>query len=373
MNAVAPADFVAELECAIAAGSPERRTRMLWQVTDLLMAGRDRLSEPQTSLFDDVLVRLMDCVDGRPLAELSAMLADLALVPKETVRRLALHEDATVATPVLLRSEALSSGDLAAVARSRSEQHLLALAQRRSLDQALTDIVLARGSMQVCRQLVKNAGAQFSAAGYSTLLGKAERDSGIAEALALRSDMPAELLKVAPEAVPLQVRKASSAGAREGSRTPTGDVAPPIAKVPPAAVDYSEAQASVVALNRIGKLNDSTVNRFAIRGEHTNLIAALSVLSGAGVEIVAPLMQESDCEGLIMACRASRLNWQTTLAVLNSRSTPRLSRQEQERARELFDTLYLSAAQWTVRWGSPGATDKPAPTDSGVATAGSNR
>ena len=52
----------------------------------------------------------------------------------------------------------------------------------------------------------------------------------------------------------------------------------------------SDAHAAVAVLSRTGKLNDSTVNRFAIRQEHANVVAALVLLSGASVETIAPLM-----------------------------------------------------------------------------------
>ena len=50
-------------------------------------------------------------------------------------------------------------------------------------------------------------------------------------------------------------------------------------------------------------------------------------------------MSDDDCEGLVMACRASRLNWQTTLAILSNRSGARLSFAERERAQRIFETL----------------------------------
>ena len=52
-----------------------------------------------------------------------------------------------------------------------------------------------------------------------------------------------------------------------------------------------------------------------------------------------------------MACRASRLNWATTLAILSNRSGARLSFAQRERAQHIFETLLLSTSQWTVRWG----------------------
>ena len=125
----------------------------------------------------------------------------------------------------------------------------------------------------------------------------------------------------------------------------------PIVPKLPGPAAYASARPEIVALNRIGKLNDSTVNRFAIRGETANLVTALSVLSGAPIEIVEHVMTDGDCEGLVMACRASRLNWQTTLAILSNRSGTRLSFAERERAQHVFETLLLSTSQWTVRWG----------------------
>jgi len=57
-----------------------------------------------------------------------------------------------------------------------------------------------------------------------------------------------------------------------------------------------------------------------------------------------------------MACRASRLNWQTTLTILSNRGGKRLSYAERERAQRIFETLLLSTSQWTVRWGEIAAS-----------------
>lgn len=119
----------------------------------------------------------------------------------------------------------------------------------------------------------------------------------------------------------------------------------------PCAADYERARPEIVALSRVGKLSDSTVNRFAIRGEIANLHIALSVLAGVPIELIEHVMTAPDCEGLVMACRASRLNWQTTLAILSNRGGMRLSFAERERAQQIFETLLLSTSQWTVRWG----------------------
>jgi len=118
-------------------------------------------------------------------------------------------------------------------------------------------------------------------------------------------------------------------------------------------IDYSESRSRILALSHAGKLGDSTVNRFAVHGERANLVAALSLLTEVAVEVIEPLFKESDCYGLVVACRASRLNWQTTLAVIESRNdAKRLTQEEAEQAKELFEALCLSIAQRTIRFGS---------------------
>jgi hypothetical protein len=103
----------------------------------------------------------------------------------------------------------------------------------------------------------------------------------------------------------------------------------------------------------LSKHNDSTVNRFAVWHEHRNLIAALSLLATVPIETIEPLLQESDCYGLVVACRASRLNWTTTLAVIGNRpDQPKLSAEKVEQCRDAFEALNLSAAQRMIRFGS---------------------
>jgi uncharacterized protein (DUF2336 family) len=355
MNAILPADIIVELESTIAGCPRDRCLRMLWRTTDLLVSGRDRLRDQEIRLLDEVLVRLLAHIEPRALAKLSTALADIGAAPKQTLRRLVLHEDPTVAGPLLLKSETIAPPDLDTVAASRGEQHLLAIAGRRHVAQALCDILLRRGSKNVWRALARNPGAQFSEAGYAVLSARADGDIELAKALLLRPDIPKETLRALISTAPKNVKAAVLDPLPDGMRERLEPAARPSAQAPSAkrrvAADYSEASSEVAALARIGKLNDSTVNRFAIRGESAKLIASLSVLSGAPIEIIERVTADENYEGLVMACRASRLNWQTALAILANRGGPQLSTADRFRAHELFEAQHLSTSQWTVRWG----------------------
>ena len=354
MMANSPADILVELEEAVAACPPERCARILSGIVRLLAASRDRPQELLVNVVDGVLLRLTGRVAANALVQLSNALAELSLAPRDTLRHLAAHDDPDVACPLLLKSQALSAADLAAIAASGCERHQLAIAARDRIEPAVVEALVKRGDPAVCLALIGNPGARFSDAAYAVLVEKGAADDAIMKALALRPGTPDLVVRKL-----LSTSPSKSAAKPNASATPPapGSAAPaPIAPKRPCPADYASARPEIVALNRIGKLNDSAVNRFAIRGETANLFTALSVLSGAPIEIVEHVMSDDDCEGVVMACRASRLNWATTLAILSNRSGVRLSFAQRERAQLIFETLLLSTSQWTVRWGEIAAS-----------------
>lgn len=354
MMANSPADILAELEEAVAACPPERCARIFSGIVQLLAAGRDRPQELLVNVVDGVLLRLLGRVAPSTLVQLSQALAELNVAPQETLRHLASHEHQDVACPVLLKSQALSAADLAAVATSCGDSHRLAISARDRIEAAVVDALVKHGGRAVCLALIGNPGASFSDAAYAVLVDASVADDAIMKALALRPGTPDIVVRKLLSASPGQ----KAAAKPNASATPPAPSPAPAPTVPkrPCPPDYASARPEIVALSRIGKLNNSTVNRFAIRGETANLFAALSVLSGAPIEIVERVMTDDDCEGLVMACRASRLNWATTLAILSNRSGTRLSFAERERAQHIFETLLLSTSQWTVRWGEIAAS-----------------
>ena len=364
MSEAASTALIVELESAVKGGSSERRLQMLRQVTDLFLSDADRLNENQIGVFDDVLVRLMEQMETRALAQLGTTLSGSKTAPRETVRQLAYHEEVSVAAPVLTKSARLSEGDLIEIANLRGPQHLLAISHRDSLSEGITDVLLRRGDQQVSHALAKNAGARFSEFGYATLVESSEKDDVLAEKLGLRIDIPLkvlrELLSRASAAVRDRLLKAAPpemrAKIQEAIRTVVEQIAAP-ALVPE---DYTESESMVLALNREGKLGDQTINRFAMQGEYIHIIAALSLLNSVKTEAIEPLIGNPRPDGLIVACKAARLNWSTTSMILRNRPHCRpLSKQDFENGREVFEALSLSSAQRTIRfWSARGSARK---------------
>jgi uncharacterized protein (DUF2336 family) len=367
MTTAASTPLIAELDDVIKIGAPARRAQILKKVTNLFRADVDRLDETQSSVFDDVFVRLMEHVDALVLAQFSAILSEIDLAPRETVRQLAFHDDASVAAPVLTRSNRLSEQHLIEIANTLSQQHLLAISARPALNEALTDALIRRGDVNVSNALARNGGARFSECGYATLVGRAERDESLTVRLGLRLDIPArilrELLAMATDAVRARFLTATRPVTHEESQTPIA-----ASVVPPAPIDYTQAISEVVTLNRAGKLSDSVVNRFAVKDRYTNVVAALSFMAEVKIEVVEFLMKSDRLYGLIVACRASRLSWSTTTMIIRNRpECPPVTARELEQGLEVFDALLLSVAQWTIRFGSAAIAAEKDRADTAVA------
>jgi len=316
-----------------------------------------RLEGAQFEVFDDILIRLMDRVEIGDLARLSDALAYLAPARLRIVGRLAQHEEAEVATPILQKSDAIPDADLVEAVQSRGSAHAIAIARRRSLGEAVTDALLMRGDTSICVELTRSGGTRFSRDGYAKLAAMAERNDELADLLVRRPDVPTgslrELLAKLPRSVRARLLKIATPELHDTIHAAIESIETGICCRAPEAIDYTEAQARVLELNNLGKLNDSTVNRFAVWRENRNLVAALSLLATVPIETIETLLGEGDSYGLIVACRASRLNWTTTQAVIGNRpDRPAPPAEEIARARDAFDALNLSAAQRLIRFGS---------------------
>ena len=354
MSAVS-SDLRAELNGAEQDG-PEHDAQVLEEAADLFLSNVDRLSDSQIGAVDGVLSHLIGRVDASTVVHLSEALAPINRAPRQAIRKLAFHQDPLVAAPVLRCSPCLSEADLLEIAKGCSQQHLLAISDRKILNEALTDALLRFGDVNVSNALARNAGARFSECGYATLVGRAERDERLAEKLGLRLDIPGSLLrellgKVA-DVVRARFLTAPRPVVKEKAKGSVAAVTEP-ARVTRPKIDYAPVQAEIVALNRTGKLNDSTVNRFAVRQEYAHVVAAIALKADVKIEAIEPLLDSDRVYGLIVACKAARLTWSTTTMIVRNRpDCPPSTDRELEQCVAVYETLLLSMAQWTIRYGS---------------------
>lgn len=155
------AALIEELNDAVAHGTIGQRAKILQRVTDLFVGASAGYSDAQIDLFDDVLMQVAATIEQSARVALAKRLANEPGAPMRISRFLA-HDDAIdVAGPLLEQSVRLDSGTLLAAARTKGQQHLLAISRRRSLDEALTDVLVERGDKSVVLSAAGNPGARF--------------------------------------------------------------------------------------------------------------------------------------------------------------------------------------------------------------------
>src|SRR5438445_77345 len=80
-------------------------------------------------------------------------------------------------------------------ARTQSQQHLLAISKRKSIPDDVTDVLVARGNIEVATSVAANDGARLSGSGFLNLVKRSENDSILAEHVGLRKDIPRHLFQ----------------------------------------------------------------------------------------------------------------------------------------------------------------------------------
>ena len=346
----ASAALLSELD-AIDGWPPERWADILNQVTKFFLGHADSLTTHQIALFDDVFVRLIDRVDTQLLTQISRQLTEAKCALPQATRRLALHEDESISLPIL-ESGSLTQDLLIEVVQSCSGKQRLAVALRHDVGRPVSEALVRCGDQAVHYALAENKGTKLSEESWNRLIKLGESNQGLAQRLGRRRDIPTPLkrqfhskledtrmreLNAMPGVMRDQIENtiATTAIVANSDQRP----------------DYASAQVKMIELGRKGRLNDSTINRFAISGEYTNIVAALALLTGSPTDVIERLIASDSIEGLVLACKASRLDWATANAIARHRPghSP-VPAEELEKAKKTFETFSLSAAQRTVRF-----------------------
>jgi len=357
----ATVSIVDELENALKDGSPERRTETLRRVTDLFLGNADRLGEQQVKVFDDVLLHLIKRIETEALVQLSASLAPASNAPTDVIRHLAYSEEIRIAAPVLSQSDRLSEEDVIDIAESRGQDHLLAIARRASLGQAVTDVLLRRGDRQVGSELAQNPGARFSENGFAVLVKHAEQDSSLAEKLGRRLDVPPQLLRQlltrARDEVRARLLETAPAEALDKVRKTVADIADEVGRQVNAPRNFTRATDLVQEINRNGKLNEAVIAEFASQYRYEEMVSALSLLSAAPIRTVESLMTNVRSDGVIIVCKAAGLKWPTVSIILRKRFAHHtVSEDDIASDKRSFVALSQATAQRTLRfWQTQGA------------------
>ncbi len=324
----------------------------MWHATDLLISGH--YSEDQIWIFGEVIGRLAEEIEITARAQLSKRLAAVEHAPTKVINALAFDNSIEVAGPVLRQSERLDARSLIANANSKSQQHLLAISQRTSLVEAVTDVLVVRGDKEVARSVTANQGARFSEFGFLHLTQRSEKDSILAEHLGVRRDIPRhifqQLIAKASDDVRRKLRQERPEIAN-AIQTVVTDVEGTVhAKFGPGSKSYFAAKKAVMALHRDGNLGENEIWDYAMSHKTEEVTVALSILCALSADVVERTLTDNNREMIMILAKTLQLSWSTTMALLFLGAPGhRIVAGDLEGLKKAFDRLDMETAKDVLR------------------------
>jgi uncharacterized protein (DUF2336 family) len=312
--------LIDELEATLVNRDISAHANLLRRITDLFVSGPEIFSEEQQALFDDVMGRLVDKIDRSARAAFGKRLSGLPNAPPNVCRTLALDDSIEVAGPVLSLSDQLTDETLISSARTRSQEHLLAISRRRSLSEGVTDVLVERGHRPVVISTAENNGARFSQFGYSTLVSRAEADGELALKVWSRPEIPREhllaLFAAASDAVRLELMAADSKKTtlvQDMIKRASDRVQMTIRKQSPV---FAAIEAEIKLMSQAGDLTEDALREFAEACRFDHVTVALSLLCNLPIGVIERIFVHDRVDQMLVLARSIGLSWITTKAVL---------------------------------------------------------
>jgi len=312
--------LIDELEAAISQRNIGSRAEILRQITDLFVVGSDHFNSEQMTLFDDVMGRLVNEIEHSARVTFGQTLASIANSPPKVTRTLALDDSIDVAGPLLRRSDCLDDETLITGAKTKGQDHLLAISQRKRLSEGVTDVLVERGNQEVVISTAANAGARFSQFGYSKLVTRSENDSELAVLVWARPEIPREylltLFETASEAVRLIFETADRGKAelvREMVKQAADRIQTELRAYSPS---FEGARAHVEQLHKKGELTEEQVCKFAELRKFDETTAALALLTDLPIGAIERALVHDTGDQILVLTKSINFSWKSTRQIL---------------------------------------------------------
>jgi len=336
-------------------GDPRRRSDIARAIADLFFQDASKLQPDLVELFDNLLIDLVPHADLPARVDLAERFSRVANAPRHLVGQLARENEIQVAGPVLRRSPVLDEAALIEIARLKGQGHLLAMTERPALSAEITDVLVERGDRDVVRRAAGNAGATFSASGYSALIKRAAQDGVLTLKIGQRDDLAGEQLKELLGGTLDVIRRRLSSVVKPARQA---EIRRAMNEIEEASLpqgprrDYSAAQRTVLGLHREGHLGESALLGFAKAYKYEESIAALATMSGVRLSVLDRLIAGDRYDPILILGRVLNLGWPTVRALILLWYGPQRAPADAdiETARANFTKLMPSTAERVVNF-----------------------
>jgi uncharacterized protein (DUF2336 family) len=327
-----------------------RAVRALSRVTDLFVAGAGHYSTQQIEMFDEIFKTFVSVIELKVRARLASHLATNSDAPEALIQAFAFDDDIAVAGPVLKQSTSLSESSLLIVSTTKSQSHLYAIAQRQSISELVTDILIERGERDVVHAVAKNSGARISDSGFNGLVSRATDDAELALHVGSRRDIPRHHLVILLETASAEVCEKIIAvnsqlvEAVKGAVTEVVDeLGLEIRNLSP---DHAKAKRKVRRLKYWRELGEGKVHAAARAQDFEQAALALSILARCPIEVAERAVLDENSGAVQVVAKAAGCSWATAKSLLLMRTAGRrLSKSDLDQARENFERLDTQTAQ----------------------------
>lgn len=285
------------------------RSSLIDAITDIVSEDNQSLTDQEQALATDIMCKLLQEVEMSVRHHLAERLANIPAAPAELIRLLA-NDNIAVARPVLLRSTVLSDPELIDIIRHRTWEHQLAIANRQSLNIAVTDSLVETRNTAVITSLLENQSAEISTATMAYLVEQSRRVDSYQGPLVLRQDLSPELAKRMHAWVSDSLRQYIDANFEIEPATLESaiDAAAQRALAEIDASDDGVPAAKSLARKLPGANIDPQVLVKLLRdGEISLFESMLSRMTGMELKLIQRLVYPAGGEGLAIACRAAAI------------------------------------------------------------------
>ena len=334
---------------------PNRRAEAVRRIAELFFAGIGNFRPEHVELFDGILIDLVPSAEAAIRVDIAERLASVVNAPRNLVGQLAREDAIAISGPLLRLSPVIDENVLVEIAREKGQEHLLAMAERPTLSTGLTDVIVRRGDRDVVRRTASNAGAAFSATGYSALIKRAGQDGVLTLAIGQRADISddnlKELLAGSIDAVRRRLLEAAGPARQAAIRQAMSDISGLMLPVE-GRRNFEPAQQAILALHTAGKLSESALLEFAKAYKYEESIAALAAMSGVNIATLDRLIAGDRYDPILIVSKVIGLDWATVRSLILLRLGPNrvVSQADIEGARLNFARLMPSTVERVVNF-----------------------
>lgn len=341
--------------------SRDSRRELLGNVSDLFLSPKGRLSDRERSLMSDILVGLITDMEMTVRREIAERLAQDDSVSHDLAVFLA-NDEIEVARPILLRSGVLQDVDLIEIIKRRTQQHMLAIARRKTLSENVSDALVDNGGEDVIETLLKNRDAVLSRRALEYIVEESKQVDRFQRPLLARNDLPPELAHRIFWWVSAALRQHIMKNFQVDEEFVDDLIADTtrsvIDKDDAARNSSSAAERLAGRLDEAGELSETLLVRAMHQGKINIFTAGLARLCRVELQTAERIVHDTEGEALAVAWKALGFERSNLATVLSETRHPGHGGQTVlllDKALELFDSVSEKNARRTLSfWNKDG-------------------